>query len=278
MLSQEQINTIRKLYLEGKQKNNIAEIVGCSLPTVTKYTKDLTFQKNDIIGKRFGKLTVLELAEKDNTLASRCLRYKCKCDCGKEIITNSGSLRSGHTTSCGCNRKGKIKDLTNQRFGLLTVLKETEKRRNRKVGWLCTCDCGNEIIVLGHNLKRGNTRSCGCFLNRSRGETKIKQLLDENNILFKKELSFPNLKGKGGGFLRFDFGVYKQQQLIYLIEFDGEQHYILNGYSGKFLKENDQIKNNWCKENNISLIRIPYTHLENLKIEDLLLETSKFIV
>ena len=37
------------------------------------------------------------------------------------------------------------------------------------------------------------------------------------------------------------------------------------------------IKNQWCKDNNIPLIRIPYTHLNNLCIEDLILETSKFI-
>jgi len=40
----------------------------------------------------------------------------------------------------------------------------------------------------------------------------------------------------------------------------------------------DEYKNNWCKENNIPLIRIPYNHLNELKIEDLMLETSKFVI
>ena len=43
-------------------------------------------------------------------------------------------------------------------------------------------------------------------------------------------------------------------------------------------QERDKIKTQWCKEHNIPLIRIPYTHYKDLKIEDLLLETSKFIV
>ena len=43
-------------------------------------------------------------------------------------------------------------------------------------------------------------------------------------------------------------------------------------------KIHDAYKNQWCKENNIPLIRIPYTHLKDLCIEDLQLETSKFIV
>ena len=223
--------------------------------------------KKDLTNQRFGMLVALYPIKKNNRIF-----WHCHCDCGNEKDIRADALTRNISKSCGCQVQKRI-NLIGQKFGLLTVIEMLPNDQCK-----CLCDCGNEIIVLGHNLKRGNTRSCGCFLNRSRGETKIKQLLDENNILFKKELSLPNLKGKGGGFLRFDFGIYKQQQLIYLIEFDGEQHYILNGYSGKFLKENDQIKNNWCKENNIPLIRIPYTHLENLKIEDLLLETSKFII
>ena len=44
------------------------------------------------------------------------------------------------------------------------------------------------------------------------------------------------------------------------------------------IQERDTYKNQWCKENNIPLIRIPYTHLNDLCLEDLLLETSKFII
>ena len=42
--------------------------------------------------------------------------------------------------------------------------------------------------------------------------------------------------------------------------------------------ERDLIKNQWCRENDIPLIRIPYTHLTQLCIEDLLLETSQFLI
>ena len=45
----------------------------------------------------------------------------------------------------------------------------------------------------------------------------------------------------------------------------------------KKTQEHDKYKNQWCKNNNIPLIRIPYTHLKDLCLEDLLLETSKFI-
>jgi len=55
-------------------------------------------------------------------------------------------------------------DLTGRRFGRLTVIKRSYP--NSKYGrarWLCKCTCGNEIIIIGHNLKNGNTKSCGCL-------------------------------------------------------------------------------------------------------------------
>ena len=52
---------------------------------------------------------------------------------------------------------GKIKDLTGQRFGKLTVLEITEERRNRQVVWKCQCDCGNIVYVVGGSLRNGHT-------------------------------------------------------------------------------------------------------------------------
>ena len=52
------------------------------------------------------------------------------------------------------------------RYGRLVVLRETTKEeRLNKAGrnYWCKCDCGKEIIVYGHNLKTGNTKSCGCL-------------------------------------------------------------------------------------------------------------------
>jgi hypothetical protein len=58
----------------------------------------------------------------------------------------------------------RFKDLTNLKFGRLTVL-SYEGKRNR-IGpshqWLCRCDCGAQKLILGNCLKTGNTTSCGC--------------------------------------------------------------------------------------------------------------------
>lgn len=63
---------------------------------------------------------------------------------------------------------GKLIDLTGQRFGRLTVLGRAGIYRAPDqeticLTWRCRCDCGNETVVIGNNLKHGYTKSCGCL-------------------------------------------------------------------------------------------------------------------
>lgn len=61
----------------------------------------------------------------------------------------------------------RIKDLTNKKFGRLTVIKRADDyvspSGQHLTQWLCRCECGNEVIVLACSLKSGRTTSCGCF-------------------------------------------------------------------------------------------------------------------
>lgn len=82
--------------------------------------------------------------------------------------------------------------------------------------------------------------------------------------------------------MRYDFAILNNNRVTYFIEFDGEQHFHpVEHFGGKeyfqYIQRNDLIKNQWCKNNNIPLIRILYTKLNNLKIQDLLL-TSQYIL
>lgn len=65
------------------------------------------------------------------------------------------------------------KDLTNKKFGRLTVLETCGKKRNNML-WLCKCDCGNETKVIGTYLINGNVKSCGCLFKeiQSKGNPK----------------------------------------------------------------------------------------------------------
>ena len=166
-----------------------------------------------------------------------------------------------------------------QKFGHLTVLERDGSDNRGEAKWLCECDCEAHTIisVLGSNLRTGHTQSCGCD-RRSHGELKIIQLLTENHIPFECEKVM--FKYSSGSNAKFDFYINNK----YLLEYDGETHYFCNlhGWHTKHRLdqqiERDNIKNQWCKENHIPLIRIPYTILNDLKIEDLLLETSSFVI
>ena len=59
----------------------------------------------DLTGQRFGRLVVIE---KTDQRSGRHIIWKCKCDCGKETFINSGNLRRGNTTSCGCLQKERV--------------------------------------------------------------------------------------------------------------------------------------------------------------------------
>lgn len=54
-------------------------------------------------------------------------------------------------------------DLTNKKFGNLIAVEQVGKDKSRNILWRCRCDCGREIIVKACELKRGHTKSCGCY-------------------------------------------------------------------------------------------------------------------
>ena len=235
---------------------------------------------NQLEGQRFGRLTVLKQVESIRE-PSGMLRtaWLCRCDCGKEIIAKTLNLKAGDTQSCGCLNKDKLKekrkDLTNQRFGKLIALKiDEEAMKNRKNNnthayWLYKCDCGNYVTVNSYNLISNQTQSCGCI--KSQGETIIASILSTMNYRVEREYSFQDLKGKEK-VLRFDFALFKDNILKYLIEFNGQQHYepidFFGGEEGfKNLKENDFKKQQYCKEHNIPLIIIPYTDKNKINLE-----------
>ena len=222
----------------------------------------------------------LTVVERGGRAKSKEVKWICQCECGNTIEVTSSHLRSGHTLSCGCLMKERNStDISiGDRYGKLTVIEKTDKRYFKSIIYKCKCDCGSIIYVPSNNLTSGHTQSCGCL--KSKGELKISQILTNNNIPFEKEKIFEDCKNiETNKPFRFDFWVNNQ----YLIEFDGSQHFTAgHGWNNKehleATQKKDNYKNQYCKNNNIPLIRIPYTQLEGLSLEDLLLETSKFLL
>lgn len=218
-----------------------------------------------------------------------------KCECGNIISAPLKALKSGNTKSCGCLNREKymeritilnsdLEDLTDKEFFKLKVIRQAkdEEIQNRPKGvryWYCQCECGNFHIVGTSDLKMGKVKSCGCLI--SQGEEKISKILLKNNVPFQKQYTFEDLKLERP--LRFDFAIFTENGLSYLIEYDGIQHFSKKDQfkkgSDSFSKnqKSDEFKNEYCKRNNIPLIRIPYTHLEKLNFDDLKLESSAFI-
>ncbi|MGL4949421.1 MAG: hypothetical protein ACRC5M_03480 [Anaeroplasmataceae bacterium] len=58
---------------------------------------------------------------------------------------------------------GSFIDLTGKVFGMLTVVSKSEIKKYDKICWECICECGNTKIIVGNNLQKGNTKSCGCL-------------------------------------------------------------------------------------------------------------------
>lgn len=150
----------------------------------------------DLTGRRFGRLVVLEFSHTD-----RHSYWKCKCDCGNEVIACSDVLQSGLKRSCGCL---KIHDLTGQRFGKLTV-KALSEVKNRSAIWKCQCDCGNITEVLGNSLVSGGTRSCGCLIKETRpikhglADTRIYNIWKGmiRRCFHEESEEYPNYGGRG---------------------------------------------------------------------------------
>lgn len=211
----------------------------------------------DYTGKKFGRLTVIKLHSVDK---HRNRVWECECECGNKVNVIGNDLYRGHTKSCGCLQKERTseahrKDLTGQQFGRLTAIKDIGSRNNKRL-WLCKCECGNEIEVPSNDLVTNNTSSCGCI--KSKGEEKIQKILDEYGIIYKREHTFKDLRGVGGGLLRFDFAIFSPEGKLYcLIEYDGIQHFDEDNYFfSKSTQQHDQMKNDYCVKNNIILKRI----------------------
>ena len=232
--------------------------------------------KYNLIGKKFGRLTVLA---KDESNLQNCTKWICQCDCGKRTSVATTVLLSGKTVSCGCYRNERIKesnckDITGQKFGKLTALHNLWIMSKNKQGyvWHFKCDCGNEKDIPLSKVLSGQTSSCGCYL-KSKGEYRVEEILINLSILYENQKSFNDcVNPKTGGKLYFDFYLPNYNCSI---EYDGEQHYrdkqhkMWNGTKESFAirRYRDNIKNQYCKEHNIKLIRIPYWDYNKLNEE-----------
>lgn len=213
-----------------------------------------------LIGTKINKWTILDI--KNNRTHPDAI---CRCDCGTEKPVNIRNLIHNCSKDCGCGRKQMLRDketknLVGKKFGKLSVIEllpDSNKFKRRQ--YKCKCDCGNEIIVPSSSLTTNHTLSCGCL--NSYYNIYIDEFLNNKNIRHKREYTI-HIDDK---YYRFDF--YLPDYNLF-IEYDGQQHYEVPRYYGdnigknkellQKIQTNDKIKNQYCIDNNINLLRIPY--------------------
>lgn len=147
-------------------------------------------QKQDLTGKRFGKLVVLEKSEERRR---GHYLWRCQCDCGTICEKPTGELNAGTATSCGCSwRQPAVHE--GERYGRLTVIRPTEQRSAKSVVWECLCNCGKIVNVRATMLISGHTTSCGCMKRELDDKKDLKKILtytDDTCIEFAKDISRP---------------------------------------------------------------------------------------
>ena len=256
-------------YRELKSSEKLGEKYGCSSVAILNHAKKIGYDTSE--NKEY------KLSDIDKQVIIESYYDKSSTDLAKEYQVSRGMITklwfdAGLTGKQVINSKTSEIDLTGQTFGYWSVLYKTNKRTaGGNIYWRCRCKCGIERDVSSLSLRQGVSLSCGSHSNISKGNEKIKNLLLEAGIPFELEKKFPTCKDKKE--LPFDFYIDDK----YLIEYDGLQHFQESIFNYEYTHTHDLIKNQWCKNNNIPLIRIPYTHYKELCLEDLLLEQSSFI-
>ena len=130
------------------------------------------------------------------------------------------------------------------------------------------CPQGHIYNCTPNNFQKGYR--CNLCAKKYKGEEKVKEFLENNNINYEMQKTFKDCKDKQ--VLKFDFYL---PQLNICIEYDGLAHFEPTDFAGKgeeWAKEQfkgqklrDEIKNKYCKQNNINLLRIPYWEFDNIE-------------
>lgn len=174
--------------------------------------------------------------------------YRCP-ECGKESMSGKNRL--------------SIEELINRiNIGGNTLLNPQEYIRNSEPNLRIQCSCGEIFTTSLVNYEQGVASVCPtCSKKMSSGERLIKNFLEINSIDFIPQYKFNDCRDKRC--LPFDFYLPDYNCII---EFDGQLHFepIYGEEQLFYTQRHDKIKNEYCHNNNIKLIRIPYWESQNM--------------
>lgn len=143
--------------------------------------------------------------------------------------------------------KSVLIDETGNRYGRLTVVSRADNTKRGLARWNCVCDCGNKTVVIGNNLRNGNTTSCGCRHNEGLHTTHGKSKTRLHRI-------WQNMKNRCGnkntpGYVNYGargIGVCKEWSNDFAAFYDWATK---NGYNDSLTIERIDVNGNYCPEN-----------------------------
>lgn len=268
----EVIQTSYKNYLKGRKtigKDSCKKCVGlkCAEITLHKRQNDYYVRMLEMCKQKGYTL----ITNKDEIVNNKTyIKFNCKKH-GIHSMRISNFLFGKGCPMC-VNEKSRdrlkfdestIKDMVNKCGGKL--LNPEDYINNNTNNLIITCpSCGNpfktSLVVF---TQHGGQLCSKCGKTESVGEAKIRKYLEENEISFKQEFKFNDCRDSYP--LPFDFYIEEKNTII---EFDGRQHFEDTGwfsYSLDKVLKHDKIKNEYCNNNGIKLIRIPYKQINNVE-------------
>ena len=270
---QEELDFIRNNYLQLSDKE-ISEYLGTHTEIavadkrkrmqLTKSNRKYTFQ--DVLDE-FAKTDYILLSTEEDYVDAATNSLRCYY-CGRTITETAHIIdEEVNEKECKeiCEAKGFIYIGTYKENSLIYIQYICPKHR----------EAGVQSMRKG-NMKRDNVKGCPyCFDTKkfvfSKGEKAVEQVLQDSNIIYLPQYTFYDCRDKN--LLPFDFYL---PNLNKCIEYDGQHHFYpvaFNGISEEQAKENhlatirhDEIKNQYCKNNNIELLRISYHNFKNIDV------------
>lgn len=119
------------------------------------------------IGERYHYWRVLQKSEDIGD--PKHSYYLCECVCHRKLHVREDSISSGKSKSCGCMVSRGLLEIVGRKYNSWTVLKLGDMRQGHRYA-KCVCDCGFRSEVRISSLKQGQTKSCGCFRDKSHSE------------------------------------------------------------------------------------------------------------
>jgi len=267
----EYINNKTKIKMKHKLCNNVYEVKpnyflnGTRCPLCSKKLKKTTESFKQEVYKLVGnEYTVLGEYINNST------KIKMKHNICNSILNKTPNkfLQGDRCPLCSKKLKKTTEEFKKEVFNLVgdeyTVLGEYINNSTKIKMKHNICNFEYEVRPVNFLTKDNRCPKCK---RESKGELKIKEYLDNKNIKYIKEKRFKNCKYKN--YLPFDF--YLEEYNL-CIEFDGKQHFDKNTIFYKndkkefeLQKKRDLIKNEFCNNSNINLLRIPYTDICNIE-------------